>query len=261
MGTGSSGLGGGAKKTKTSSSANTPSGISYDQFMKMSNGQKYQTMDSIIDNPNIVVPSYLDGSVTTKVMYALGMNNKPTVVSDWQLDTMPGKEIYRTVYDVSSPPPYAQDIIDQIRTGDFTQLSGAGGSAHSRALYFSTNFAGSADYGVGKQNSTVMRAKINLNAKIADEQTLTNAMNADTDFLNSKQGSTINKSYGTMRDRLSLYAIANGYDGWATSSTYDQYNMIINRGVLTASSQNKAIGKTKRAKKTTAPSWKAAANK
>ena len=79
MGRGSSGL---KSSGVASQKANTPSGVSYSQFMQMSDDQKYQTIDTILNDSNIQVPSYLDSSRTSKVVYALGMDNKPTVVSD-----------------------------------------------------------------------------------------------------------------------------------------------------------------------------------
>lgn len=230
MGRGSSGLSGGGKAAAPQK-ANTPSGVSYDQFMQMSDAQKYQTMENIINDPNIQAPSYLDGSDTSKLIYGLGMNNKPTVVSDDALDRMPGKDLYRTVYEAGSmPPPSSSDILDQIRMGDYTQMSGSGGSAHGRALYFARdNFTGSRYYGDGERNAMMMRAKINPNAKITQESTLKNMMRSDSAFQNSP------KSAG--RDAIALYAISHGIDGWYSGT----YTMMVNRGALTVSSRNKRI--------------------
>ena len=137
MGRGRSGAGksGGGGGNASTPKAKTPSGVDYNSFMKMSDSQKYSTIDNILNDKNIQVPNYLDGSDTSKVMYALGMTNKPQVVSDSQLDSMPGKDLYRTVYEEGSmPPPSSADILDQIRTGDLTRLSGSGGSVHGRRV-------------------------------------------------------------------------------------------------------------------------------
>lgn len=230
MGRGRSGLGkksGGGNAAPAK--ANTPSGIDYNQFMAMPENQRWQTIDNIIADSSIQVPSILDKSDTTKVMYALGMNNKPTVVSDAQLDSMPGKDLYRTVYEKGSmPPPSSEGILDQIRNGDYTQLSGAGGSAHGRALYFARDdFTGSRIYGDGERNAMMMRAKINPGAKIVSEQNLKNQMR-------SKGYSPKSTS---SRDDIALYALSQGIDGWYSST----YTMMVNRGVLTASSKNKSI--------------------
>lgn len=255
MGRGRSGAGksGGGGGNASTPKAKTPSGVDYDSFMKMSDAQKFSTIQDIIKNPNIQVPDYLDDSETSKVLYALGMNNKPQVVSDSQLDSMPGREIYRTVYEKGSmPPPQSDEILDQIRTGDFTQLSGRGGSAHGRALYFATDFGDSASYGTSERNAMVMRAKINPNAKIVKESTIRQQMQNDPNYA---AGAV---RFGGNKDSIALYALSHGIDGWYSGT----YTMMVNRGMLTASSQNKRIGRrnTKNPTRTMASSWKQAAN-
>ena len=230
MGRGSSGL---KSSGVASQKANTPSGVSYSQFMQMSDDQKYQTIDTILNDSSIQVPSYLDSSRTSKVVYALGMDNKPTVVSDSQLDTMPGKDLYRTVYESGSmPPPSSADILDQIRTGDYTQMSGAGGSVHGRAIYFARDsFQASSSYGMRERNAMVMRAKINPNAKIVSENKLMSTMQSDSSW--NANFSKKNSGY----DEVALYALSHGIDGWYSGN----YTMMVNRGALTASSKNKRI--------------------
>lgn len=228
MGRGASGLSGRGVR-----SFSTPSGVTYSEFLSMSDAQKFQTMTDILNNPNIVVPGYLDDSATTKVIYALGMNNKPNVVSDSQLDSMAGEEIFRTVYDVPSPPPRAKDITDQLRNGDFTQMSGSGGSAYGRALYFATDFGESQDYGYGRTSATMTRGKINPSAKIIGDRALTNRMNKDPNWhrLPGVRGT----------DAKALYALSHGIDGWKGTGYGRTYRMIVNRGVLTMSSQDKDV--------------------
>lgn len=248
-GAGAGGNAGGANTPQNQPSPTTsPSGITYDQFMQMSDAQKYQTINDIIFDPNIQVPSYLDGSQTSKLMYALGMNNKPTVVSDAQLDTMQGREIFRTVYNANSTVT-SDMILDQIRNGDYTQMSGSGGSAHSRALYFATNFADSAAYGRYESNPMVMRAKLNPNARIRSETSLTRQMHSDVNWRNSQIARNAHYS-----DALSLYAIAHNVDGWYSST----YTMIVNRGNMTASSQNRRIGATASGNSSIVSNWNAA---
>lgn len=240
MGRGSSKAGGGGG---TATPANTPSGITYDQFMQMTEQQRFQVMDDIISNPNIKVPDYLDSSDTSKVLYGLGINNKPTVVSDAQLDAMQGREIFRTVYEQGTmPPPSSDAILDQIRNGDYTQMSGRGGSYHGRALYFATDFTDSTAYGQGEQNAMVMRAKINPTAKIVSE----------TNLYNQMRSKGFNPKTSSSYDNVALYAVSQGIDGWYSST----YTMMVNRGALTASSQNKTI----RSGRGYASSWSTANN-
>ena len=211
-------------------------------------------MDDIIDNSSIQVPSYLDDSDTTKVLYALGINDKPTVVSDSQLDNMPGTEIYRTVYESGSmPPPSSDAILDQIRHDDYTQMSGEGGSVHGKAVYFATKFKDSAAYGDKdyswhpKTNVMIARAKINPNAKIVSEYNLSTQM--------TSKGFTSKTQDGD--NRISLYAISQGIDGWYSGT----YTMIVNRKNLTMSDQNRRISKRniRGQASNTAKSWSEAA--
>lgn len=257
MGRGSSKVSGGGGGG--SARANTPSGVSMDQFNQMSMDQKVQTINNILNDPSITVPNYLDDSDTSKVLYALGMNNKPTVVDDATLDSMQGRELFRTVYERGSmPPPSSQMIADQIRNGDYTQMSGSGGSAHGRALYFATDFLGSRYYGDTERNALIMRGKLNPNAKIANERNLFNSSNREWQTFQSKYS-----GYNTRTDGKALFALSKGYDGWFSGN----YTMMINRGALTMSSQNKSIttgGQTKsgrlRKGSTYANSWGEAQN-
>ena len=228
----SAGSGGGKQQQNTQNqTANTPSGVSYSQFMSMTEDERFDVMDKIINDRSIVTPDYLDNSVSSKVIYALGMDNKPAVVSDAQLDAMQGRELFRTVYEKGTmPPPSSDAILDQIRNGDYTQMSDSGGSAHGRAIYFATAYHDSAIYGHGERNAMVMRAKINPNAKVVREMNLYSQMQAKSSFM-SKFGNV------NHRDQYALFAVSQGIDGWYSGS----YTMIVNRGALTASDLNKTV--------------------
>lgn len=228
-GAGSRGSSRNASPSQQQQQQTTPSGVTYNQFMQMTPDERYDLINTILSNPNIQVPSYLDASETSKVMYALGMNNKPTVVSDSVLDSMPGRDRFRVVYDDSSPPPYATDILDQIKTSDYTHLSGSGGSAHGRAIYFADSFSSAAGYSRG-DSSRAMRMKLKPNANIISENALTIQMYADRSFMNKSK--TIFKD-----DRIAMYALSHGVDGWYDSNF--GYTMMLNRGALNVSSINK----------------------
>lgn len=241
MGRGSSKIG-----SASSSGKYTPhnkDGVDYDAFMKMSQAERYDFIDKVISQGGYLdtseYPDYLDSSATSNVLYALGMTNKPTVVDDATLDTMQGREIFRTVYETRRmPPPQADDIADQIRNGDYTQMSGAGGSVHGRAVYFATNFSDSADYGAYNDNALIMRGKINTNANIRSENSLVNQLQNDSAY-------TKTKAARVSHDSIALYALANGVDGWYSGS----YTMMVNRGAITMSSANKSISGSKTNKK------------
>ena len=218
MGRGSSKAGG------KGGGATTPSGTTLDELMQLSEQEMYDKMNDILNDPNIKVPDYLDGSDTTKLMYALGMNTKPTVVDDTTFDSLQGREIYRTVYESGPmPPPSTDMVLDQIRNGDYTQLSGKGGSVHGRAIYFATDYTDSTMYGSGERNPQVMRAKINPTANIRSEGSLTRQMYGDNTFDNSR----LNARLGG-HDAIAVYAMTHGVDGWYSGT----YTMMVNRGAL-----------------------------
>ena len=167
-------------------------------------------------------------------IYALGMNAKPKVVDDATLDGMQGREIFRTVYEKGvMPPPTTEAVVDQIRHGDYTQMSNSGGSLYGRAIYFATNFNDSASYGSGERNAMIMRGKLDVNAKFPTETTLRQQMRAKN-FTASKKKSVDSD------DGIALYAISQGLPGWHDGS----YTMIVNRSVITMSSKNKRISKS-----------------
>lgn len=246
MGRGRSKVGGGGGQR-----ANTPSGIDMQQFNAMTMDQKISTINTIIADPSIVVPAHVDDSETSKVLYALGMDNKPTVVDDATLDSMPGRELFRTVYESGfMPPPSSKEIADQVKFADYTQMSGSGGSVHGRALYFATSFGASAVYGTGwgQRKQLVMRGKLNPNANIQNESR----------FFSGQEWSDFRSKYnGNSRDAKAMFALSKGIDGWHDSFGYD---MIINRGILTMSSTNKHISVSGRGKSSSsiARNWSAA---
>lgn len=195
----------------------------------MTDDQKVATINAIIADQSIKVPDYLDDSVTSKVLYALGLDNKPTVVSDDELDSMAGQEIYRTVYDNGAIS--SGTILDAVRNSKNIPLSSDNSSAFGRGLYFADDLSASASYGVMKTNPAIMRGKINPKAKMASTGEL-----GDIYFNNP------NIRFNGVKyiDELPLVALTKGYDGW-----YSEFNttnkVIINRGALTVSSKSKKI--------------------
>ena len=198
----------------------------------MSVEERYGAMGDIIRNPNIKVPDYLDDSATSKVLYALGMNGRPTVVADSELDTMDGVDLFRTVYDNEGAGISSADILDQIAKGEYTQLSGSGGSAWGRAIYFATDYFDSSYYGAGETNPMMCRAKFKPNAKIVNAAKL-----------ESLYGGAVNSRITAhSADLYALTALANGYDAWYTKDgDRMDYVMVLNRNALAMSDRYKNI--------------------
>ena len=227
--------GSGAGSGRKTGGGGTPSGVNYEEFMKMSEDERYDFMEKIINDSNIVVPNYLDKSITSKVMYGLGMNNKPTVVSDEELDKIKGADLYRLVYESPKSSLTSKEILEQIKFSDYTQLSDKGGSAYGRAIYFANNFESARNYGIKQSNPLIMRVKIKPDAKFVNY----NVLEYDT-FTDKRLIAIHSRKEIKGPDRIALHAIANGIDGWRVKDM-DGQAMILNRGVLIASSVNKQI--------------------
>jgi hypothetical protein len=206
----------------------------YDAFKKMTDDQK---ADVILQVKNTPVPTFLSQSDTQKVLYGLNMNDKPTLVDDSVLDTMPGKDLFRTVNDSKDTANRmkwnAREIADQTIRGSVTRVSDSGGSAYGRGVYFADNYYDStAVYGQTRNNiskTAVIRAKLSPTAKTigtraAQQQTVQEI----------KSGSKLGKAISTLglRDQTTIWALAKGYDAMVAPNGY---HVIINRSALVAS--------------------------
>lgn len=207
-------------------------GVPFDQFMQMTDDQK---ADVINDALNTGVPLFLDDSGLQRFSYFTGMSDKPTVVSDAQMDKIKGTDLFRTVndaYDSRKDIGYtANDIIKQISTGDFTMYSDSGGSAHGRGIYFADSYTGSTAYG-NSSKSKVMRAKVTSGKSVSESRISSDYHTA----LNRGDKLARACSRADSASRVNLYALAKGYNvidaGWG-------YKVVLNRGALTVSSKTK----------------------
>lgn len=227
MGTGTSNVG-------KRSGGSGGSGSKYKNFMKMTDDQKAQVISDILNDDSIVVPNYLDNSEFTKVLYGLGMTEKPELVSDAQLDAMSGTELFRTVYDNDDAGITTKDIYSQIAKGDYTVQSGQYSSAHGRSLYFADDFTESTAYqeGSGSKN-LVMRAKLKSTAKVTTESALVGEISRA-----ARRGDKLAiECQSRGKSVLGLYALSKGYDAY----TFYSYNMVVNRGALAMSTTAKKL--------------------
>lgn len=205
-------------------------GVPFSDFQSMSDDEK---ADVISDALKVGTPIFLDDSGMQRFAYFTGMSEKPTVVSDSQLDSISGKEIFRNVHDVydrNTDIGYtANDICKQISTGDYTMYSDSGGSFHGKAIYFASSFSDAKDYMDYSKPNRVMRAKI-TSGKTIDESTNNN------NFARAlSNGDKLAKacSRADSASQASLYALAKGYS--VITDRYTGYNMVLNRSALTVS--------------------------
>ena len=228
--------GGGAK---AGGRANTPSGVDRDGFLQMTDAEKEQFIARVNADPNIAVPAYVDRSITSKVMYSLGMDKKPDVVDDATFDQMKANgdfqfnnDMFRTVYNTGTGIT-GLDVAQSNLRGDYTQMSGSGGSAHGRAIYFAggqSGLAESMDYRDSYRGGNVtIRANVKKGAKIVNER----------DVENSPMYSRYTNAGYNRADAKALTALSMGADGWRQNYGNYHYTMVINRGALAASSSVK----------------------
>lgn len=208
-------------------------GVSFSQFESMTDDQKADVIDTALKTG---IPMFLDDSGLQRFAYFTGMSDKPTVVSDSQLNNISGTEVYRTVYDGFNQKTdigyTGNDIVKQIRSGDFTMYSDSGGSAYGKGIYFASDYHDSILYGSGRKNPIVTRAKITSNKTISDRKLSSDFGNA----LNrgDKLATACNKAdYSSARN---LYALAKGYDVVVASNGY---HIVLNRRALTMSDKVK----------------------
>lgn len=201
--------------------------MTYQQFMSLDEQSRFNTIQDIINATDVKVPNYLDPSDATKVVYALGMTNKPQAVDDATLDGMKGRELFRGVYNAGKIK--ADDIIDQIKDGDYTQFSNSGGSAYGRGLYFTGSFSEASGYAERGSNSTVMRVKIASSAKVVKASTIDKQI--------KQKG--FNPSGVNYQDLRACYAISQGISGWYDDSGWSGYTVMVDRGALVMSKTRK----------------------
>lgn len=207
-------------------------GVPYSDFKNMSDDEKADVITSAL---GVGTPLFLDDSGMQKFAYFTGMSDKPKVVSDAQLDKTQGVELYRTINDAYNPKTdigyTSNDIVKQIRDGDFTMYSDSGGSVHGKAIYFADNYADSSYYGSSGKNPVTMRAKVTSGKTISERK-------LDSDYQSAlRKGDKLalacsNADRGSARN---LYGLAKGYD----VVTSGGYYMVLNRGALTVSSTTK----------------------
>ena len=218
---------------------NQPS-ASYDAFRKMTDDQK---ADVIMQARNTQVPIFLAQNDLQRVLYGLKLNDKPTLVDDSVLDSMPGKSLYRTVNATNDPTNRmkygADEVANQVLRGSVTRVSDTGGSVYGRGIYFADDYRDSVSYGNRSGNikqTAVIRTKLSPTAKTID------VWKADSAAMNEiSSGSKLGKALSKLqvKDQSAVWALAKGYDAMVAKNGY---HVIINRSALIASKDIKPTG-------------------
>ena len=219
---------------------NQPSPIT-DAFKNMTIDQR---TDAITNALKTQVPTFLADNALQKALYGLKLNDKPTLVDDSVLDTMPGTDLYRNVnyfHDKANDLYYsATDIANQLLRGSTTRVSDTGGSVHGRGIYFGNTYRSSGVYGDTMNNiakTAVMRGKLSSSARTIYESNADSAVSREM-ASGSKLGRMLRSVSST--DRTALWALANGYDAIVDRST--GYHVVVNRDALVMSKSVKPKG-------------------
>lgn len=207
--------------------------VSYDQYMTLSDDEK---ADAIATLMNQGVPDFLDPSMTQKLLYYTELDGKPLMASDSAVSQMNGASLYRTVHDYYNQRAdvnyTAKEIYDQLTKGDQTAVSGQGGSAYGKGIYFAESYTESRNYRSTRNNNLTLRAKLNNNARVVSYSQASNAVRSEIN-----KGTKLGRMYSRMNsdDRTSVWALNNGYN--VVRDNYSGYNVILDRRAMTVSTR------------------------
>lgn len=212
-----------------------PMGVTLSDVQQMDDTSMH---DFLINVQSVDMPQFLCDSHLQRMIYGLGMNDKPQIVSDKQLNAMVKQgavPIYRTVNDsdddVQGISMTSDDICDMMTDGS---LSYVGRGVHGDGLYFSDSKRGSKLYGNPGQNPKTLRAVLNpAKARAISESSLQSAY--DT-FVKShprtRRALGFAKAHNTS-DSMSQFALLMGYNVITTKVGYNEtYYTVIDRSAL-----------------------------
>lgn len=216
-------------------------------FQKMSSDEQAQVIQDALRED---IPSFLPDNSLQRLAYYLGGDNKPEVVTDSQLDKIPGADIYRQVAGVRlqkfNVNYSSADIANELIYGEHTQYSNSGGSVYGRSIYFGADYSEIQNgFGVNNSNrtrsggrdSTLIRAKVDPKARGMQDTQLSRACSREISS-GSKLGRVLQRCDGA--SRTAIYALAKGIDySYSQYGGRRDYHMIYNRGCLKVSSRTK----------------------
>ena len=161
------------------------------------------------------VPGY-PNTFYQKFVMANGLDAKPKLVTDAQMDAMPGKDLYRGIS--ASSTDAADKIIMNTLMDNYTFFSDSGGSAMGRGIYAMEDLNSDVQsYGSSRGSvNNIMRFKLDSDAK---KISLSDARDLYNKELSS--GSRLGKSLQGVyeKDGISIVAAAKGY----SAITRDHY--------------------------------------
>lgn len=229
------GVGGGIGAGGAPAPQATPSGLTLADVQKMDDQQLH---DFLINVDKTDIPAFLNNVHLQKMLYALGMNDKPEIVDSATMKKLTSgpnapEMIYRTVNSatINGTSLSAKDICDTITDGDLTYV---GKGIYGDGLYFSNDLSGSKAYGYGGDTRTV-GAILNSKAKIITKNQLNSLYdNFVKTHPESQKALGFARSKSGRNNSLSQFALVMGYNVIVTpQSRGENYYTVIDRSALT----------------------------
>ncbi len=216
-----------------SAGATPPLGVTLAQLQGMDDQQLH---DFLIKVQSVDIPAFLSDHHLQRMVYALGMNDKPEIVSQKQFDyetSFAGGHtaIYRTVNDTSvgGNTFTADDICDMLTDGDLT-YHGAG--MYGDGLYFSDSLSGSKAY--GWNNPRTVGAYLNSKARPISFSKLQKEYDAFVKtHPQTRKALGFAKSHGSgHHNSYAQFALIRGYNVIYNARGGERYYSVLDRGVL-----------------------------
>ena len=215
----------------------TPSGLTLSDVQAMDDDALH---DFLINVNNTDTPDFLNSHHLQKMIYALGLNDKPEIISQKEFDDMTinapfgsaAPILYRTVNDTTTPDGVsmsAKQIQQMFTDGKLTYV---GNGIHGDGLYFSDSKSGSLLYGTpGK--ASLISGVLNGKAKIITEKALKSEYDK---FVKAHPRSR--KALGFARknsshDSYSQFALLRGYNVIVSKQWGNEnYYTVLDRSVI-----------------------------
>lgn len=198
----------------------TPSGYTLADVQAMDDKQ---THDFLISVNDIDTPDFLNKDLhTQKMVYGLGLNDKPKIISQQEFDdetvNVPfgdARVLYRTVDDAITTGGVKMTAEQQLQMLAYGDLSWIGRGIHGDGLYFSNSESGSKSYGSGRGKSATIACVLNENARMITERNL------------KKEYDQYVKSHPETRKALGFARSKSTNDSYSQFALLRGYNVIV----------------------------------
>lgn len=179
------------------------------------------------------VPGFPD-TFYQKFVMANGLDAKPKLVTDAQMDAMPGKDFYRGIHATTTDK--ADEIVMSTLLKDYTHFSDSGGSAMGRGIYAMQDLNQDVRlYGSSGGVNNIMRMKLDSDAKTISYDAALSLYSKEI-----RSGSQLGKSLQGVyeKDAISIVAAAKGYSAITRDhGNGNEWGNILSRDKLNVSMQ------------------------